>query len=233
MLTYKIKKAPRLLRLLILFLIAFCSACTASVKDNASTDKNEASKTIYLINHGWHVGIVFRRNDITDNWLPITKHFPTAKHLEVGWGDMDYYQTPNPHLGISLKALLLPSSSVLHVVGFNTPVTHYFKNSEIIRIELPAAGFYQLSQALSASFALDDKGDIHSIGRGLYGDSQFYLSNESYHLFNTCNVWVARKLQAAGLNISPALTIRANRLMSRAKEFGIIIQTETLQISRD
>ena len=76
------------------------------------------------------------------------------EYLEVGWGDMDLYQMPDPiPLEFFLKAALLPTASVLHIDVFNDHVPAYFPNYEIIRIELSSAGFERLSRTLASSFA--------------------------------------------------------------------------------
>ncbi|WP_456381075.1 DUF2459 domain-containing protein, partial [Thiolapillus sp.] len=109
----------------------------------------EPEKTIYLVSHGWHAGIVVWRSDIPDAAWPILADFPDARYLEVGWGDEDFYKTPDPHLGLILKAALLPTASVLHVVGFGGAVQERFPYSEIIQIELSAAGFKKLSRSIA------------------------------------------------------------------------------------
>lgn len=218
-----------MLRIFILLLAISGNACAAPIKDTATLHENQPPKTLYLVSHGWHVGIVLPRNDITIKALAVASDFPKAQYLEVGWGDRDFYQTPEPHLGIILKAALLPTASVLHIVGFSGSVSDYFRNSEVIQITLPATGFKQLVNTIAASFAVDGAGNVQPLGKGLYGDSQFYLSTESYHLFNTCNVWVARALQNAGLDISPVRSIRASSLMSSARKLGTVIQAERLE----
>ena len=137
---------------------------------------------------------------------------------------MDYYQTPEHHMGIILKAALLPTASVLHIVGFSGPVPVYFRYSEIIGIELSSAGFENLSRTIAASFTRDEAGNASSLSPGLYGNSRFYQARESYHLFNTCNVWIARALRAAGLPITPARAITVESLMSQARKFGMVVQ---------
>ncbi len=169
-------------------------------------------------------GIVLPRAELPDSVWPPLGDFPGAQYLEVGWGDRDYYQAPDPHIGITLKAGLLPTDSVLHIVGFDGPVATYFPYSEVIGIELSSAGFEHLSRTIAASFARDEAGNAKSLGPGLYGNSRFYLSRESYHLFNTCNVWTARALRAAGLPISPARSIRVESLMFQARKFGTTVQ---------
>ena len=191
-------------------------------------DDGSTSKTIYLVSNGWHAGIVLQRSDINDKLLPVVTDFANNVYLEVGWGDKDFYQTPDAHLGIILKAALLPSDSVLHVVGFNQAATRYFRQSEVIKIELSAAGFERLIRSIATSFATDtstnNTGSLIALGTGLYGNSRFYLSTESYHLFNTCNVWIARMLQSAGLEINPTTAITVEGLMSQARKLGVVLQ---------
>ena len=214
-----------IIRIWILFLTLSNGACAVPVREVSAPSASEARKTIYLVNHGWHAGIVLRRTDILDSiWLEVGD-FPDAQYLEVGWGDMNYYHTPDPHMGILIKAALLPTASVLHVVGFSGPVPTYFPYSEIIRIEVSSVGFEHLSQTIAASFARDEAGNGKSLGSGLYGNSRFYQSVETYHLFNTCNVWTARALRAAGLSITPASAIWVESLMSQARKFGTVVQS--------
>ena len=182
-------------------------------------------KTIYLVSHGWHAGIVIKRADIPAGVWPEQMDFPAVEYLEVGWGDKDYYMTPEPHLGILLKAGLLPTASVLHVVGFSGAVTRYFPHSEVIRLELSEAGFEQLCQYLADSFSRDADDLSQPLGPSLYGEGRFYLSRETYHAFNTCNVWTARGLRAAGCPLTPAFTLTVDSLMSSAAKIGQVIQT--------
>ena len=216
-----------MIRIWLLFLAVSCSACAASVRSSPAPGEDEPCKTIYLVNHGWHAGIVLRLADIPDSIWPGLGDFANAQYLEVGWGDMDYYQTLDPHMGLIIKAALLPTTSVLHIVGFSGAVPVYFPYSEIIRIELPAAGFEHLVRTIAASFARDEADRAKPFGPGLYGNSRFYLSGERYHLSNTCNVWTARALRSAGLAITPARAIRVESLMSQARRFGVVVQSGT------
>ena len=199
-------------------------ACASPPKDLFPPDPGEPSKTIYLVSHGWHAGIVVKRADIPAGIWPQHNDLPDAEYLEVGWGDKDYYMTPSPHMGITLKAGLLPTASVLHIVGFNGSVTRYFAHSEVIRVELSEAGFQRLCSYLENSYALDEAGRSQPIGPSLYGAGQFYLSRESYHAFNTCNVWTARGLREAGCPVTPAENLSIDTLMATVAKFGAVIQ---------
>ncbi len=203
-----------------------CCACAAPVKDLYPPGDNASTKAIYLVSHGWHAGIVFRRADIPGNLWPENVNFPYAEFLEVGWGDKQYYQTPDAHFGVTLRAALWPTPSVLHIVGFNGAVTAYYSSSEIIEIKLSEPGFELLSRYIAESFARNESGQALPLGHGLYGNSLFYQSRESYHLFNTCNVWTARALRAASVPITPSFSITVEQLMAQAQTFGELVQSK-------
>lgn len=201
-----------------LFLV-FAGGCATPEKRLFPPASNEPVKVIYLVSHGWHAGLVLRRRDTPKHFWSKQADFPRGEFLEVGWGDSEYYQTPDPHFAAILKAALLPTSSVLHIVGFNGPVVDYFVNSEVIRIELTEPGFEKLYRFIAASFARDETGHPLPLGEGLYGNSRFYRSRETYHLLKTSNAWNARALREAGCPVKPG-TLTVNHLMSQARQFG-------------
>jgi uncharacterized protein (TIGR02117 family) len=210
-----------------LFLALGCWTCTAPVSETLAPSESEPRKTIYLVDHGYHTTIGLRRADIPDNIWPKLGNFPDMEYLEVGWGDKDLYQMAlSVPFEFFLKAAMVPTASVLHIVSFNEHVPAYFPNKEIIRIELSSAGFERLSRTIASSFTLDKAGNITSLGPGLYGNSHFYSSRETYHLFNTCNVWNARALRIAGLPITAATSVRSEGLMSQARKSGVVVQSE-------
>ncbi|MDD5321569.1 MAG: DUF2459 domain-containing protein [Methylococcales bacterium] len=214
----------RIVLLCILSVTFLCSGCAASINGECPVDESEPAKTIYLVSHGWHAGIVIKQIDIPDDVRLVHKDFSSTGYLEIGWGDRDFYQMPGFHLGIALKALLLPTPSVLHIVAFDDSVASYFPHSEIIRVRLSDAGFQRLIHYIAASYDRDTEGNIIPLGVGFYGVSQFYRSQETYHLFRTCNVWTARALYTAGCPARSVLAITADSLMLQARSFGTILQ---------
>ena len=214
------------MRVLPLLLIIFLIDCSGYSTPVVNDHDQDSKKTIYLVGHGWHAGIVLRHSDISDKLWPEINDFTDAEYLEIGWGDMDYYQIPDPHVGIIIKAALLPSSSVLHIVGFNDPVADYFPHSEVIELQLSDSGFVKMIQRIAATHSRDEKGNPIILGPGLYGDSLFYCSIETYHIFKTCNIWTAKTLRTAGLPVKPA--IRVEGLMSQAGKLEKVVQSKQL-----
>ncbi len=207
-----------------ILIVLFCTNCTSSSNEIFLSRKTQAYKTIYLVGHDWHAGIVVKRSDIPEDTWPEHKDFTENEYLEIGWGEQNYYQKSDPSLGDAIKAGLWPTSSVLHIAGFNGAITSYFPNSKIIKINLSYQGFKKLCQYIKASYAKDRYGQSIKLSPGLYGNSHFYLAKDSYHAFRTCNVWAAKALQAAEYPISPASSLIVESLMSQAAKHGVIIQ---------
>jgi len=219
-------------RFLMCFLLAACGACTAPLEDTAPPHETGPVTSLYLVSHGWHVGMVIRQADIPVSAWQWGQDFPDAEYLEVGWGDRTFYQALDPHLGSALKAALLPTESVLHIFGFSGSVTANFPYSEIIEIKLPGGGMQRLAGYIAASLSRDDAGNVRSLGGEFYRNRRFYASRETYHLFNTCNAWTAKALRTAGLPVTPAKAMTAEGLMSQAREIGTVVQSTPEKLSR-
>ena len=178
------------------------------------------SRIIHLVSTGWHVGIVMPLDAILKRNLPETKHFPNSKFLEVGWGDARFYKSKNPTARMAFEAAFTSKSSVIHIYAFQSPVNEAFISSEILKLELSKEGYSELLSFIHKSFVRTANGDAKTVGVGLHGEkkSRFYLSNGKFHLFNTCNTWIADALQSAKLDIRSQGIITADNLMEKVRE---------------
>jgi len=211
------RSRPFLLAILTLFSL---SACATPNNPLFPPRPGEPTKSVFVINNGWHASFVVRREDIPIEVWPESNDFPEAAYLEVGWGDKDYYMSPGFNLWYAFKALFWPTASVLHIVGFSEPIERFFPESEIIEIPLSLPGFERLCKTVHNSYRHDERGRPIVAGPGLYGESRFYLSNEKYHLFKTSNVWTANALRSAGVPVRPLLAITAGGAARQARRFG-------------
>lgn len=210
---------------LLFFMVTLVNGCTVQSNALFPPQKDGQTRRIFLVNHGWHAGIVLRRADIPQSSWPKLDAFAHVDYLEIGWGDRDYYTSPDAGLGLAAKALLLPTSSVLHLVGFYGPPENYFPYSEIIIVELSVPGLEKMVRHISTSFSRDTFGSAVPVDHGNYGGGQFYASEETYHLCKTCNTWTATILKSAGCPVNTSLT--ANGLMSQIRRFGEVIQEKS------
>jgi uncharacterized protein (TIGR02117 family) len=205
--------AASLILILSLYLLPGCAATGTSPPYAGQSPV----RPVWLVAPGWHTGLVVRQSDIPPEFFPESADFPDAEFLEIGWGERDYYQARESSAWLALKAALVPSPSVLHVVGFRGPPDIYFGSAEVLRIELPEPGLRRLAAYLHGSVSRRGARRAASIGPGLYGDSRFYEAEGQFDLFNNCNVWTARALQAAGLPITPSRAVTAGNLRCQVR----------------
>lgn len=198
--------------------VLLLGACATSGQPHAPA-VDEASRTVYVTSHGWHSGLLLRVADLPGG-SPLARDFPDAEHIEVGWGDRVYYLAAEPTVWMAMQAVLWPTPGVLHVVGLRGSPQASFPGSETVEVALTAAGFERLHARVQASFELDTAGLPVVLGPGLYGESRFYASRESFHLFKTCNVWTAQVLREAGLPLVPATALTAGSLLRQLEPLG-------------
>ncbi len=173
--------------------------------------------TIHVISNGWHSGLVLARADLGTEGVPEAADFPDALYLEFGWGDREYYPNPRPTLGMAIAAIATPSPAIMHVAGLTGPPETARAGDEVIAIGVSAEGLTSLVAAIDASFERPEAGPARPVAAGLYPGSRFYPAKGSFHLFNTCNTWIARMLAAAGLDVAPSGIVTAEDLMSKVR----------------
>lgn len=147
-------------------------------------------------------------------------HAGRARYVEIGWGEAAFYPASQNDSGAALRALFWRNASVLHVVAFDAPIASYFPLAQRVALDLDSDAYRRLVAAVGESFERGADGQAIEIGAGLYGDSRFYRSREHYHMFNTCNVWTARILKAAGLPLAPWRAVTTGMLLHQARNLG-------------
>ena len=211
--------------LFLVFLAAWALwGCACVNTGNQAPVPSGAGKTLFVVSHGWHTGIVVPRKFIIPGVWPENQDFSQFEFLEVGWGDEGFYRAKKITTGTALKAVFWPTSSVLHIVGFDGPVKTYFSASDIVKIRISDTNFNDLCGFIGRAYSRDEKGRATRLGPGLYGNSKFYRARGKYYFPKTCNVWTAQALKAAGCPINPACSTRAKSVIDQAKEFGAKMQ---------
>ena len=179
-----------------------------------------AENEVYVVNHGWHTGFVLPASDIQQVIPELKNRFGNAPYIEFGWGDNEFYQAEEITSSITLKAIFLPTDSVVHAVAVTRKADKYFKHSEVEKFCLEDPEFKSLVIFISSSFYRDESGNILKLNHGIYGDSQFYKAKGDFHIFNTCNKWTAKGLESAGMNISTTFKLTAGSIMNYLSSEG-------------
>lgn len=197
-------------------LVGVSAAWTARPGDPALYPTSEPdAETVLLVSHGWHSGIVLRRENVTGEGAgaglrSIATRFRDFPELEFGWGEARFYRA-TPTLAafdwrLALSALFTPGGSdgVIQVVGLERPARDSFPSADIVPVRISRAGLARLLARLEVSFKLADNQPV-DLGPGLYGPSLFYEANGRFSYRNVCNHWAADLLDAAGVPTTPVI----------------------------
>jgi len=164
-------------------------------------------KAVHIFNYGWHTGLVLAIEDIPQDYIPYFAMLKQHRFVEVSWGDAKFYQNRGPRINwfLAIRAILFPTGSVLHLVGFDVPINHFYQWSRYFTIYLTDEEFDDLLKFICSYFETNVNHKFVIVDRGLYGDSWFLKSKGIYIFPYTCNVWTARALKAAHLPLTPII----------------------------
>ena len=207
-----------------LLIVTTILGCFAPESKARSSEAKQAvlTPTVYVIQHRFHTGFAVHRKFLDKNRLgKVLDEFRGYQYLEIGWGDKEFYMASGDNYWLAVRALLWPTDTTMHVVGFNRLPQERFAYSEIVAIPLTEDKLAELNSFIADSFA-----SFESLRVGLYGPSYFYPGTGSFHLFRTCNVWTAEGLAAAKLDISPAFSFTARSVLDQSAKVGKVIRSE-------
>lgn len=199
----------------LLIIILVISACSSKpyIVEPVPGDITAGNNEIYVVNHGWHTGIVIPARLIQRRVPELKKRFKEIQYIEFGWGDQTFYQAEEVTTGLTLRAILWPTDSVLHVTAIPIKADEYYPGIQAENICLNDGDYSRLVRFIENSFDKNDSGEIVALEKGAYRDSQFYQSVGDYFLMNTCNTWTAKALKSAGMDIFTFSKLTASGVM--------------------
>ncbi|MCH8552236.1 MAG: DUF2459 domain-containing protein [Natronospirillum sp.] len=175
---------------------------------------------VHITRYSWHTGVVIAAEDLHDALAFVPDYLGEAPYYEFGWGDAEYYQRGEDSPWLMAPAALWPTDSVMHVVALPDHPDDYFPASEVMSLSVDEAGMIAMTEAIAASFELDEEGAVQPGGAGLYARSLFFTGEGRFHLRRTCNTWTLEMLQAAGLPVEPSGVIRASGVMEQLESLS-------------
>jgi uncharacterized protein (TIGR02117 family) len=198
---------PGILLKILFFLIL--AILLSLIPVNTSFLPAEGKITIYVSSNGVHTDLILPVQSEIIDWQDLFEpaHFGNgwayAPYIAFGWGDKGFYlNTPewsDLKLNTALKALFIPSTSVMHVSLWPQPE----ENDLIRKIELSDEDYKKIVREIISSFSRDEDGYFLKVNHPGYGDFDlFFESPLNFHLFKTCNVWTNGILKKAGIRTS-------------------------------
>lgn len=165
---------------------------------------------------GWHSSIVLRRAEVAaSRLLAEAADFPGTRYLEFGWGDRAFFTAEDRSLGLTMAAAFSATPSVLYIAGFQGEPGSLFRPARLIELSLSGPEFHRLLRSISGDIERGGERRAEPIAAPHVPQGRFYPSQGDFHFFNTCNTWTARKLQAAGLGISPLGVVTTGDVLTR------------------
>ena len=190
------------------------SACSAKPHVLKQTDISVPGPTdVYIVQEGWHTGFVVPAGTIQSQLPQLHERFGDTPYMVFGWGEKEYYQAEQITSGLTVRAILWPTESVVKAVAIPEHPDIHFTENKLEALCLDSKQYALLIGFIENSFSKDSDGNIIKSKNGSDGNSQFYSGEGHYYSMNTCNNWTARGLKSAGLNISPAFKQTAGRIM--------------------
>lgn len=201
----------------------FLNTSPALKVDDSSVVSSD--REIFLIKQRWHTAIVLQTSDVDSSIFPVIKNFSNFNMIDIGWGDEEFYQYPDFDWELAFKALFYPTPSTLRVEGISISRELFFDLSEIVvRLLVSDSQFNAILKYIDNTFYRDEFGEKILSNRAS-GQIIFYAANGKYHLFNTCNTWLARCLRNSGLDIKTDI-ILTEQLFNEAAKIGEVIKAK-------
>ena len=194
---------------LAMLVLMSCKSTKKSLHKPAGKGKD--SITVYIVKHDWHTAFIIEKAELAPLFPVLTNKFPEADYLEISWGDKKYFMAPKGTFGLAIRAALLPTKSVVRVLGFTKNLESYFSQSNIQAVKLSRPGFCQLVDFIKGTFAKKKSNKLVSLD----GQDVFYLSGKTYWGIRTCNVWTARAIKRGGVSIIPLFSLSADYVIKR------------------
>ncbi len=202
----------------LLVVVFALSSCTPRAMEPSMGLPCEPKESFYVLSHGWHAGIVVNRLDLLDLVPSLEKDFTSGDYLEIGWGDEQFYQARTVTAGLAVRAVLWPTSTVIHVVAVPKSPTSQFPESDVMEVFVPRVGYEQMLAYVAKSFTTAPDQNIVRLGPGLYGDGWFYQAEGTFHAFNTCNTWVAKAIGSTGYPMHGQTIITVEGLLNQLRQ---------------
>jgi uncharacterized protein (TIGR02117 family) len=211
------------LSLILLILIGFnlLFPCPKPIAGLFPPQPGEPTRTLYIVRQAWHTGLSWSQTG-----LPAMgpEQWRNAPYVEIGWGDRRFYYHSDFSIPSVLQAVLMPTPSVMHVVGFAEPPKKYFHYTDVWELELSEQGFQNLFEFVRQTYKMVDRGNgveerSPLPGKSLYGVGNYYEALPNYGFWRTCNGWTAQALLRAGVPICPRRTLLVRDVISQLNKF--------------
>ena len=200
----------------VLLLLAY-SPNTATQNQNKQPEPIKTCE-VFVVQSRWHTGIILKTAEAdTGIWPGISQHL-NKRFIDIGWGDERFYQAQWSPFFLAARAILCPTQSILEIDVYNADIRKiYGKNARLIRIPVSKTQLNEICRFIGNSYMRDQQGQpqLSTINAS---NTRFYLATRKYHLFRTCNTWIALAFRMSGFQVRSCCIINANQLFRQLEK---------------
>jgi hypothetical protein len=176
---------------------------------------------VWLIADKLHSGMVFPYEWLLDSGFVPPENFPECKFVTFSWGDRMAYVNKRwltaPEV---VKAIFLPSESVMECIPINWNVTEVSPNQHIWMKSIPRERGAFVAAFLNHCSIPEENGKPGIAGSSSWGNGVLLDSPQTYYFPRICNVWTGQALEACGAKINPFMSIHRDLLVIEAERNG-------------
>lgn len=185
------------------------AACTFATQGLSLPSKSSSPQTVIVSLNTWHAMLAFPVPASDDS-----QHVP-QEYEEWGYAERGWYLEGKTGVSGIVRALFWPTEGVVEVGRHPSVWAERTPQppAEVFVFPLEREAFSRIRAFLESSIS-------SRTAVSVIGDSVFYPSVRSYHLFHTCHHYAARALKAAGLPIMPFLAFNRTMLQWQLQQFS-------------
>jgi hypothetical protein len=187
------------------------------------TPKRPPEVQVWLIADKLHSGMVFEYDWLIESGFIPPENFPDCKYVTFSWGDRMAYINKRwltaPEI---VKAIFLPSGSVMECIPINWNVAEVSPNQHIWMKSIPRERGPFVAAFLNHCTTTGEDGKPKIAGDASWGGGVLLESPQSYYFPRICNVWTGQVLEACGANIIPVMAIHRDLLVIEAERNGFV-----------
>jgi hypothetical protein len=172
-----------------------------------------------FIRDGIHTHLVLPADALLSRVPSLKEYFKGYQWIRVGWGDYRYYGASHQPVWLGLRALFLPTSAVIGLLGTNDINQELSDQATLYSITVNQALMESVALFVSRHVKLDKHQQPTKV-RDRHCGTQFFKSHGIYLLLNTCNNWTSYGLSRAGLHLHPMLNFLPGQVERSVRKNG-------------
>lgn len=176
---------------------------------------------IHFFRDGIHTHLVLSAAVVLKNIPALEEHLQDCPWVRFGWGDSKYYGASQQTFISAMRALFLPSTAVIAVLGLNSIRDQISATNRIYSIDSNQKVEQALAGFISSYFKQGSQGQLTQVREKPSGEV-FFKARGIYMLSNTCNNWTSRGLRIAGLRCHPLFNFFPGQVEQSVRRNGYL-----------